>query len=124
MISVIIGIGSNCGDRYKHVSEGLSWLKTVLMQTECSEIYETPCALKQGKPYLNAVIKGFFSGDGFQLDDILKEKERAMGRDSECRQRGDVPIDMDIVVCDGVIRKPWDYRQKFFRIGLAQVEVM
>lgn len=121
MISVTIGIGSNCGDRQSSVKHAVDWLKSILMQTKCSEIYETPCALKIGKPYLNAVITGFYSGDGFQLEDLLKDKEREMGRNNRSRLSGVVPIDMDIVICDGEILKEWDYRQKFFQIGYKAI---
>lgn len=123
MIQVTLSVGSNCGDRSAFVAEALQWLKSsVLMQTECSEIYETPCALKTGKPYKNAVIRGFYSGTGFQLEDLLKEKEHEMGRNTECRERGDVPIDIDIVIMDGEVVKSWDYRQKFFQIGYQYLE--
>ena len=121
MISVILGVGSNCGDRKASVEKAIDWLKTVLMQVEVSDIYETPCALKAGKPYFNAVVKGFYEGDAFQLEDLLKDKERQMGRTAACRESGDVPVDIDLVVCDGVIIKKWDYRQKFFQIGLNQL---
>ena len=121
MISVTISVGSNCGDRHKLVEEAVEWLQSVLMQTRASEIYETPCAKATGKPYMNAVVKGFYQGDGMQLEELLKDKERSMGRTSECRERGDVPIDMDLVVCDGMVYKEWDFRQKFFRIGYSQI---
>lgn len=121
MISLVIGIGSNCGDRKAFVESAVEWLQKILMQTKCSEIYETPCALKVGKPYMNAVISGFFDGDAFQLNDLLKEKEHEMGRTAECRDKGDVPIDMDIVICNNEVFKDWDYRQKFFRIGYEQI---
>ena len=121
MISVILSIGSNCGDRKHFVEEAIQWLKTLLIETKHSEIYETPCALKQGKPYINAVMEGYFSGDAFQLNELLKDKEKEMGRTSKCRENGDVPIDIDIVICDRVIFKEWDYRQKFFRIGYEQL---
>ena len=121
MISVVIGIGSNCGDRNQSVSRSIAWLETLLMQTKCSRIYETPCALKIGKPYMNAVVKGYFNGDAFQLNDLLKEKEHERGRNAECREKGDVPVDMDIVICDNQIYKPWDFRQKFFRIGYEEI---
>lgn len=121
MISVVISIGSNCGDRHELVEQAISWLKSFMMQVRCSDIYETPCALKAGKPYMNAVLQGFFEGSGIQLDDKLKEKEREMGRSAQCREKGDVPIDMDIVVCDGSVYKEWDYRQRFFRIGYEQL---
>lgn len=121
MISVTISIGSNCGDRKGSVVKAIQWLETILMQIRCSEVYETPCALHEGKPYINAVMEGFFSGDAFQLNDLLKEKEREMGRSEKCREKGDVPIDIDIVICDNVVYKPWDYRQKFFNIGYSQI---
>lgn len=121
MVSVVISIGSNCGDRKKSVEEAINWLKTVLIQTKISSIYETPCAMKSGKPYMNAVVSGFYQGTGFQLDDAIKEKEHEMGRTSECREKGEVPVDMDIVVCDGEVLRDWDFRQKFFRLGYSQI---
>lgn len=121
MVSVVISIGSNCGDRKKSVSEALNWLKSILMQTECSEIYETPCARSLGTPYMNAVIKGFYSGDGIDLEDLLKDKELQMGRTSQCREKGEVPIDMDIVLMNNEIIKTWDYRQRFFQYGFKQL---
>lgn len=102
--------------------EAIYWIKTILNQTKCSEIYETPCALQQGKPYLNAVVKGFYQGTGQELEEILKDKEREMGRTSKCREKGEVPIDIDIVILDGDIAKAWDYRQKFFQIGYSQIQ--
>lgn len=121
MVSVVISLGSNCGDRMSLVSESIVWLKGVLMQVRCSDIYETPCAKESGKPYMNAVLSGFYQGDGLQLEDILKTKEHEMGRTSECRGRGDVPIDMDVVILNDEIIKEWDYRQRFFRIGYSQI---
>lgn len=121
MISVVISIGSNCGDRKASVREALEWLQHLMMQTKCSDIYETPCVGKTGTPYINAVISGYYDGDAFQLEDILKDREREMGRNEECRKKGEVPIDLDLVVCDGTIYKPWDYRQKFFQQGFLSI---
>ena len=121
MISVVIGLGSNYGNRETNVKTAIEWLKTILMEVKVSEIYKTPCALNSDKQYVNAVVSGFYEGPGFQLDDIFKEKEHEMGRDSKARQRGDVPIDMDIVILNNEVIKDWDYRQKFFRIGYSQL---
>lgn len=122
MVSVVISIGSNCGNRQSNVEEGLIWLKSILMNPKCSEIYETPCALKTGKAYLNAVISGVYEGPGYELDDRLKIKEHEMGRDKNCRDKGDVPLDMDIVIENREVIKDWDYRQKFFQIGYQQIK--
>ena len=121
MISVVIGIGSNYGNRKVSILNAIEWLEKVLLQTRCSSMYETPCALKVGKPYMNAVLMGYYQGDGFQLDELLKDKEREMGRTAELRKKGDVPIDMDIVIMDGEVVKDWDYRQKFFQIGYNEI---
>ena len=117
MLSVVISVGSNCGDRRANVENALEWLKTILMQCKCSDIYETPCALSSGKAYMNAVISGYYEGVGYDLDNRLKMKEHEMGRSKECRENGEVPIDMDIVIENNEVVKEWDYRQKFFRIG-------
>ena len=122
MISLVISLGSNCGDRKSQIRDALEWLKNILIQTKCSEIYETPCAKNTGNPYLNAVIAGYYQGTGYEMEDMLKEKERQMGRHAQCRESGDVPIDMDIVIMDGEIIKNWDYRQKFFKIGYSQIK--
>lgn len=121
MISVVISIGSNCGDRKANLEKTIEWLKTILIETQCSQIYETPCALKSGLPYMNAVMKGIYQGQGYELQPLLKEKERELGRTAQCREKGDVPIDIDIVIADGEVWKPWDYRQKFFTIGYSQL---
>ncbi|MCH5230793.1 MAG: 2-amino-4-hydroxy-6-hydroxymethyldihydropteridine diphosphokinase [Muribaculaceae bacterium] len=122
MVSVVLSIGSNCGDRKSLVSRSIEWLKDLLMDVRCSEIYETDGVGGNGKSYMNAVLKGFYERSGMDLNDRIKEKERELGRNSECRERGDVPIDIDIVMCDGTIWKEWDFRQKFFRIGYSQIE--
>lgn len=121
MVSVVISIGSNCGDRRTKVKTAIEWLSTILIQIKKSDIYETPCALKTGKPYMNSVIEGYFQGTGIELEELLKTKEHEMGRTPECRAGGEVPIDMDIVICDREILKPWDYRQKFFLIGYTSI---
>lgn len=117
MVNVVISIGSNCGDRKSAVSQAIEWLKTILIQIKVSAIYETPCALKSGPSYMNAVIEGFYQGTGIELDGLLKEHEHKKGRTPECREKGMVPVDLDIVIMDGEVVKPWDYRQKFFRLG-------
>ena len=121
MVTVTISLGSNCGDRRRKIEEALAWLKSILLQFKSSEIYETDCAMHSGKPYLNAVVTGFYQGDGIELGDRLKDKEREMGRDARCRENGDVPIDMDILICNGEVIKEWDFRQKFFKTGFEEI---
>ena len=125
MVRVVISIGSNCGDRKSLVEEAIAWLKTILIQTQYSSVYETPCAKNIGRPYMNAVISGYYQAEGIDvkdsLEELLKEKEHEMGRTAQCRESGEVPIDMDVVLLNGDIVRPWDYRQKFFQKGYHEI---
>lgn len=125
MVKLVISIGSNCGDRKALVEEALIWLKRLLIEPQSSSIYETPCAKNSGKPYMNAVISGIYQREGIDvkdyLENLLKDKEQKMGRTAQCREKGEVPIDMDIVILNGDIVRPWDYRQKFFQIGYQEI---
>lgn len=125
MVKVVISIGSNCGDRNTLVEEAIEWLKTILIQTECSSIYETPCAKNTGNSYLNAVMSGYYQAEGIDvkdsLEELFKEKEHRMGRTAKCREAGEVPIDIDLVILNGDVVKAWDYRQKFFQIGYQEI---
>ena len=120
-MNVVIGVGANCGDRKVAVENALCWLHSQLRESEASAIYETPCARKTGKEYMNAVIAGVYPGLLEQLQDSLKEYEEKMGRTSECRERGEVPMDLDIVICDNSVVKEWDFRQRFFIIGYEEI---
>lgn len=121
MTEVVLSIGSNFGKREENVANTLTWLRTLLDDFKCSVIYETPAAGKVSCPYMNAVCKGKFETNIDELNKILKEKEKTMGRDSQCRIKGYVPIDIDIVIANGKTFKEWDFNQKFFRIGYQEI---
>lgn len=117
----MISVGANCGDRKGEVSAAIHWLGSLLKIEKASDIYETPCVGEDGRPYMNAVVSGTFNGPIEDLEKELKRYEVMVGRDLDCRDRGDVPVDIDLVICDGKIIKEWDSRQKFFRIGYDQL---
>ena len=122
MVSVVISIGSNYGDKKNSVEKVIEWLRReVLMQMKVSEIYETPCALNEDCSYFNAVVSGFYQGTGQELEEILKDRESQMGRNSKMKEEKKVPIDLDIVIMNGEVVKEWDFRQKFFRYGYSQI---
>ena len=121
MINVVVCIGSNCGERQTALLNATQWLSRILSDFKKSAIYETPCALAEGSHYLNCVVCGKWNGGIDELEHSLKDYERRKGRDEACRKRGDVPVDIDVVICDGEIIKEWDYRQKFFQIGFGEI---
>lgn len=118
MPSFVISLGSNCGDRKANINKAIELIrKDLIPDLKVSEIYETPCVGKAGNPYMNAVAKGNYSFPEEILSRHLKSIETQMGRNKECRLKGDVPIDIDIVMKNSLILKDWDYRQRFFKIG-------
>ena len=119
---LILSIGSNCGNREKAVEDAIIWLSEKLNGIKSSPVYETACACKSGRPYMNAVVVGTTNLSLKDFDFILKGYELSYGRDASCRERGDVPIDIDIVVADGTVLRSWDYRQRFFTLGLEFLE--
>lgn len=121
MTKLVLSLGSNCGDREKSLKKALKWLETIAEIEAVSSIYETPCAKTEGRNYMNAVVIAGFNGGPGELDPLLKEYEGKAGRDKECRERGEVPVDIDIVIADGVVVKEWDFNQRFFRIGFEEV---
>ena len=114
-----LSVGSNCG--YADVRKAVTWLAARLSDFKVSTLYETP-AVKAGRgTYVNAVAEGHSPLNPESLNERLKEYERQCGRDENCRRLGIVPVDIDIVICDGHVLREWDYRQNFFRIGFSEL---
>lgn len=119
---VVLSFGSNCGDRSKNVEKALDWIKGISSGAVCSIIYETPEIHGIGAPYMNAVCRCHISYSLTQFLAITKEYETVNGRDSECRIRGEVPIDIDVVIWNDKIIRPKDYSCSFFQIGYKMIE--
>lgn len=121
-VKVVIGLGSNHGDRYASLNRAINCLSQVLENFRCSNFYETP-AIGQNTSgtYLNAVISADTTLPMQELDGLLKQLEIEAGRDEMARRRGEVPLDLDIVIYADTIVRPRDYAQSFFRIGYWQL---
>lgn len=121
--TVILSIGSNCGDRRANVSQSLAWLSTQegVSIIQISDIYETPELHGVGNPYINGVVKINTLLGYDALQNRCKDYEISTGRDNECRAKGMVPIDIDIVIWNNEILRPKDYSCEFFQIGYDQI---
>ena len=117
----VLSIGSNCGDRYVNVSNGLEWLSHILINPKASSIYATPDCHGSQREYLNAVIKGQTALSHKDLENECKEFEIRHGRTPEARALGEVSIDIDVVIFDGEIIRPKDVGRQFFTIGYSMI---
>ena len=119
---VCLSFGSNFNDRKKNVEEALREIGKSLSDFTVSGIYETPEVHGLGSSYFNAVATGYSSTMYEQFNSMLKEYELSCGRDSEARKRGEVVIDVDIVIWGDRVIRPKDFSREFFQIGYRQIE--
>lgn len=124
MNEVVLSIGSNMSPRKERVAAALSRMCGVLDDAAVSDIYETPEIYGTGRPYMNAVIAGKTNLTADELKSLTKHIELVSGRDAAARKRGDVPVDIDIVIWNGEVARPNDYRQTFFKIGAEMLGIL
>lgn len=119
---VVMCIGSNLHPRGYRVTEAIAEVSGLLEDPESSHVYETPEIHGSGRSYRNAVMRGSTSLSFDLLNQKLKGIEFRLGRDAAARARGDVPVDIDIVMWDGEVVRPKDFEQDFFRIGALAIQ--
>lgn len=119
--SLIVSLGSNCGDRHAAVAEAICWLSGRLSDFKASEIYETPPYGHAGSDYMNAVVSGNCECSPEDFEAECKIYELKCGRNGEARMRNLVPIDIDVVISDGNILREADFSRGFFKIGYRQI---
>jgi len=98
MVRVIIGVGSNKGDRKRNIMESLKMIEEKIYIEKISSFIETePEENADGGKFLNGVIEGKTLLKPDDLFFSLKEIEKKQGRKFPHR-RGDArEIDLDII---------------------------
>ena len=107
---VILGLGSNLGDRAIHLKRAISRLsrgrRAILCDVSLSRIYESPALMPPGAPsawdlpYLNCALSGETSLEPHALLRRVQEIERSLGRQDQERW-APRPIDIDILWWNG-----------------------
>ena len=119
MTKAYIALGSNIGDRQKHIGLGISWLEKIGRITPSPLIVETNDESGLGPPYLNTVV---------ELDTPIPDPKRLL---EEClrielacgRERPDAPnapraLDLDLIIVDGWIGNlEWDTPDDLLCLG-------
>jgi 2-amino-4-hydroxy-6-hydroxymethyldihydropteridine diphosphokinase len=97
--SVAVGLGSNLGDRERHLEFGLQRLEESLSSLVVSRAYETVPAYDRSQPdFLNACCTGTTTLTAHQLLSQLQDAERAAGRVRSKRRYGPRPLDLDLLL--------------------------
>lgn len=121
-VSVVLCLGSNTPDRRLRVEKACEWLASKMKLIAASSIYDTPPFSGMGSDYVNMVVEVTTDLPLQDIDLMCKEYELRQGRDAECRQTGDVPIDMDVVVYGTEIVRPRDFSRYYFVEGYKQIK--
>lgn len=101
MTRYAIGLGSNLGDRHRHLFEACAELERRLGELTVSGVYETePVGGPAQDPYLNAVVLVESELPPLELLDLLQDIERARGRERTV-EWGPRTLDLDIIASDG-----------------------
>lgn len=94
---IIISLASNY-EQEKNLSEARKWLGQILFDiTYSRELWTEPIGHPYSPMYLNQLAFAKCSLSKEELEQRLKEIERQQGRTDECRQRGIVTIDLDLL---------------------------
>ena len=121
-MNAIIVIGSNYGDRDTHILNAMEGLSRICTIKYKSDVYESPDYLEIGKKYLNQVVVVCTDVSETDLNLQIKKIEAESGRTAQSRKRGEVPLDIDIVIWNGEIRRPEDYASTYFTKGYKEIQ--
>lgn len=118
----ILVVGSNYQDRKSNLMHAIHFLSENVEILRQSDIYESPDHFGSGCKYLNIVIEFQTCLSERELCRKIKQFELLCGRNIERRERGEVPVDIDIVICDGVIVRNSDYNSSYFKKGFSMIK--
>ena len=122
MHDVTVCIGSNTVQRLHNINMAVSHLEKLFGDSPVeSSIYECPSHTGNGADYLNMVISGYTDLDYTVFHRRCKTIESDAGRTETSKATGAMPLDIDIVVWDGCIMRPYDYDRPHFQTGFREI---
>ena len=106
-VAILLGLGSNLGDRLANLQSGVALLAHALGVVECSSVYETEPWGHKGQPkFLNLVCRACAAVSPDELLRLCQETERAVGR-TRTFKYGPRVLDVDVLAFgDSVIDTP------------------
>jgi len=114
MNNYLILISSN-HEQAKNIESICTILKKEFIVKSFSDKIESP-AVGNGKGlYINMICSINSTLNTNELNIKLKNIETAMGRTPELKKTGVVPIDLDIVECNGIIIREKDAGQSYYK---------
>src|SRR5690606_17820084 len=101
-LDVVVGLGSNVGQREHQLERAASAIATLGTVTACSSVYETVPVGPPQPDFLNAAVRLRTALEPHALLDRLLDIERAAGRERRVRW-GPRTVDLDVLWIQGVV---------------------
>lgn len=118
----VVSIGSNTPERRSNVAAAIERLSTQIDIEFKAPVFESSPLSGKGSDYANSLVAGTTALTCEQLTLWLKQDEIACGRDLAARERGDVPLDLDIVYFDGTCLRPAETTRPYYQRALSLME--
>ena len=131
MVTVLIALGSNLGDRRYHLARAVHELRLAVRVVRVSSIHETdPVDAPAGSPrFLNMVLAGYTSLAPLALLDAMQSIERRLGRSRRGVRNEPRVIDLDLILYDAVrmrsarltLPHPRAHERAFVRVPMREI---
>lgn len=121
MHSAIITLGSNLPCRADILRDTIARLRAVVTVEASSGIYDADDDTGRGPVYANEVLAVATSLPMEAMAQYARGLEAAAGRTAESKAMALMPLDIDIVVWDDTIVKPYDITRHYFTRGYAAI---
>ena len=116
---IMFGINTDCEANLK---SAVSLLRAYFGSIRFSEaIYTEPIGLSDSGLFLNQVA---VAGTNASLEEVrraVKAMEKRLGRMSDSKQKGKIPIDIDLLLWNGTILKPADWEKEYVQLLFRSV---
>ena len=118
-MKAVLGLGTNIGDRYKNIEDAMECLTLVpgIKVLRTSSVYETaPWGYTEQRSFYNSVVEIETTLTPNALLGVCLGVEAGMGRVREFKN-GPRIIDIDVLVCEGVVSDTDELKLPHPRIG-------
>ncbi len=119
--NVILCLGSNT-DCEANLKSAVSLLRGYFGTIRFSEAaYTEPVGLPGSGLFLNQVAVAGTEASQEEVERALKDMEKRLGRMPDSKQKGQIPIDIDLLFWNGTILKPADWEKEYVQLLFRSV---
>ena len=120
-VTCYLGIGSNMAPRLRRLDDALTALASVVNIEDASAAVESDDHTGRGPAYLNMAVRCTTDMSLDELNTALRDLERRLGRRPDSKERGQMPVDIDIVEYDGRVVSHDDFERQYFATCYRQL---